>query len=45
MAHLKSSAVKVKIQFQGKRPELRVVFTKAVARQLYRRLRNRFEKN
>lgn len=41
--HMKASAVKVKIEFVGKRPELRIVFPKDVAEQLYRRLRNRFQ--
>jgi hypothetical protein len=41
--HMKASAVKVKIEFHGKRPELKLVFTEQVARQLYRRLRSRFE--
>jgi hypothetical protein len=41
--HMKASAVKVKIEFYGKRPELKLVFPENVARQLYRRLRARFE--
>ena len=40
--HMKAGAVKVKLQFHGKRPELHVVFPVKFTEQLYRRLRNRF---
>jgi hypothetical protein len=42
--HMKASAVKVKVEFHGNRPEFRIVFPEAIARQLYRRLRSGFEK-
>jgi hypothetical protein len=42
--HMKMSAVTVQLHFHGKRPELRIKFTEKVAKQLYRRLKNRFEK-
>ena len=37
--HMKAGAVKVKLQFHGKRPELHVVFPVKFTEQLYRRLR------
>ena len=42
--YMKTSDLTVKVRFKGKRPEFRIVFTDKVARQLYVRLRNRFEK-
>jgi len=41
--HMKASAVRVKIEFYGKRPELKLVFPENVARQLYRRLRGHLD--
>jgi hypothetical protein len=42
--HMKTGDLDIKIHFHGKRPELRIMFTTKVAKQLYRRLRNRFGK-
>jgi hypothetical protein len=40
--HMKTSDIKVKIRFVGKRPELHIVIPDKVAKRLYVRLRNRF---
>jgi hypothetical protein len=40
--HMKTSDIKVKIQFVGKRPELHIIILDNVAKRLYVRLRNRF---
>jgi hypothetical protein len=40
--HMKTSDMKVKIRFVGKRPELHIVIPDKVAKRLYVRLRNRF---
>jgi hypothetical protein len=45
MKHMKTSALNVQIQFSGQRgrkPQMKIVFTDKVAKQLYKRLHNRY---
>ena len=42
--HMKTGAIEIELHFKGKRPELHILFPTKTARQLYKRLHNRFGK-